>query len=662
MPAFDSEDALSTIKARGIDLPFIIVSGHIGEDAAVAAMRAGAHGYVPKDRLPRLGVVVRGALKDAADRAANGQRERDLEAIHAVAFAAGSMLDASRLAQFAVERAGDLLRADNVALYWWNSEPGVLERIARTAGSEDRSDLRLIPGEGLVGVAFARRETIIVDDYRMWLNSLPGSRSVLASAVATPLFIGDRAIGIFFVGSLTPRRFSPDEVRALSVLGAQVGPPIETSHLLAAAQHAAHYDALTGLPNRVLFVQRLRMQIKACTDGATTFAILYADLDGFREVNDALGYDGGNLVLQELGVRLRRISGIGDAVGRFGADEFGMILSVGSGIDEGRRAAEASLEFLREPFQVGQPVHLAVSIGIAVFPEHGRDAELLLRRAELAMFAAKHAQTRYRVYSGDLDPQGQKRLALAAELRHAIGANELALYYQPQIDCRTGSVVGAEALLRWRHPRRGLIAPLEFIPLAEQSGLILQVTPWVIEGAVRQLRSWREKGIDLRLAVNVAMRNLQDPSFLATVENLIAGSGMTPRSLTLEITEGTIMFDAQRTLGLLQRFREMDLGVAIDDFGTGYSSLSYLSRLPVDEIKIDKSFVMALEERGNRAIVEAVIELGRAFGVRVVAEGVKDHATWEAIVALRCPFAQGYYWSAPVPASEFDELLAKARA
>jgi EAL domain-containing protein (putative c-di-GMP-specific phosphodiesterase class I) len=203
---------------------------------------------------------------------------------------------------------------------------------------------------------------------------------------------------------------------------------------------------------------------------------------------------------------------------------------------------------------------------------------------------------------------------------------------------------------------------MEFIPLAEQSGLILQVTPWVIEGALRQLRSWREKGIDLRLAVNVAMRNLQDPSFLVTVENLIARSGMTPRSLTLEITEGTIMFDPQRTLGLLQRFREMDLGIAIDDFGTGYSSLSYISRLPVDEIKIDKSFVMALEERGNRAIVEAVIELGRAFGVRVVAEGVKDHAAWEAIVALRCPFAQGYYWSAPVPASEFDELLAKARA
>ena len=662
MPGFDSEEALSAIKARRLDVPFIIVSGHIGEDAAVAVMRAGAHDYVRKDDLSRLGVVVRSALKNAADRAASVQRERDLEAIHAVAFAAGSMLDTSRLAQFAVDRASELLRTDNAALYWWSAETRLLERIARNANTADRGIERLAPGEGLVGTAFARRETIVVDDYPTWRNRLPGARSALASAIATPLVIGDRVTGIFLAGSLTPRRFTPDEVRVLTVLAAEVGPPIETSHLVAAARHAAEYDALTGLPNRGLFGQRLQSQIEACTAAATTFALLYADLDDFRQINDAFGYDSGNAVLRELGVRLRRVSGIGDAVARFGADEFGMVFEAGTGVAEARRAAEGAVAFLGEPFQVGPlRVHLNVSIGIVVFPEHGRDAEVLLRRAELAMFAAKQTHTGYRIYSSDLDPQSQKRLALTGELRNAIGANELVLFYQPQIDCRSGSVVGAEALLRWRHPERGLVPPMDFIPLAEQTGLILQITPWVVEQALRQLQSWRQLGLDLRLAVNVAMRNLHDPGFLGTIERLIAGSGMTPRSLTLEITEGTIMLEPQRTLALLQRFRELQLGVAIDDFGTGYSSLSYLSRLPVDEIKIDKSFVMTMAEVGNRAIVAAVIEMGRAFGLRVVAEGVKDKATYETIVALHCPVAQGYYWSAPVPAGEFADLLARAR-
>jgi diguanylate cyclase (GGDEF)-like protein len=511
-------------------------------------------------------------------------------------------------------------------------------------------------------MTFVRRETVVIDDYQRWVNRLSHGISTFVSAVATPLFIGDRVTGVFVVGSLAQRTFTPDELRALTVLAAEVGPPIETSHLLAAAEHAASYDALTGLPNRALFAQRLQRQIAACTATSQSFALLYADLDDFREINDAFGYDSGNAVLRELGVRLRRISGIGDAVARFGADEFGLILGVGSGLDEARRAAEGALGFLHEPFEVGgQPVHLAVSLGIVAFPEHGHEGEVLLRRAELAMFAAKKSHSGYRIYSGELDPHSQKRLVMATELRRAIGADELTLYYQPQIDCGTGAVVGAEALLRWRHPQRGLVPPMDFIPFAEQSGLILQITPWVVEEALRQLRVWREKGLDLRLSVNIAMRNLHDPGFLSIIEKKIAGSGITPHSLTFEITEGTIMLEAERTLDLLQRFREMNLGVSIDDFGTGYSSLSYLSKLPIDEIKIDKSFVMDIAQIGNRAIVAAVIELGRAFGLRVVAEGVKDQATWETIEDLRCPVAQGYYWSAPVPASAFEELLARAR-
>jgi diguanylate cyclase (GGDEF)-like protein len=658
MPGFNSEDALRIIKAHGLDLPFIIVSGYIGEEAAVAAMRAGAHDYVPKTSLTRLGVAVRSALQDAAERSALRQRERDLEALHAVAFAAGRALDADRLAQFATERARELLACDTAALYWWRAAAGVLERIARSAMTSDPGIERVLPGTGMSGVAFVRREAVVVDDYASWANRLPAGTTSLVSAMATPLFIGDRVTGAFVIGSLTPRHFTPEEVRVLSVLAAEVAPAIESSHLLAEAQHAAHYDALTGLPNRVLFTERLTKQIEACSASGETFALLYADLDNFREINDAFGHDAGDTVLRELGVRLRGLGGIGDAVGRFGADEFGMVFPAGTGLAEAGRAAEGALDFLKQPFLVGQqPVHLAVSIGIVAYPAHGSAAETLLRRAESAMYSAKRSQTRYRIYSTELDPQSQRRIALASELRHAMRAGELVLYYQPQVECLSRVVVGAEALLRWRHPQRGLVPPMEFIPLAEQTGLILELTPWVVTEALKQARLWSQQELRLRLSVNVAMRNLHDPGFLDAVGTLLAASDVPPSSLTLEITEGTIMLEAQRALELLKGFRGMGVGVAIDDFGTGYSSLSYLSRLPTDEIKIDKSFVMGLSEPGNKAIVEAVTALGRAFDLRVVAEGVKDRETWDAMTMLGCSVAQGFHLSPPLPADAFEGWL-----
>jgi EAL domain-containing protein (putative c-di-GMP-specific phosphodiesterase class I) len=294
-------------------------------------------------------------------------------------------------------------------------------------------------------------------------------------------------------------------------------------------------------------------------------------------------------------------------------------------------------------------------MGIVIFPDHGIEAEALLEHAELAMFAAKRSQTRYRTYGAELDTHSQIRVALAADLRRALVANELVLYYQPQVDLVSGAVVGAEALLRWNDPHRGLVPPMHFIPLAEQSGLILEITPWVVKDALRQVQVWREGNLDLRVSVNVAMRNLHDPQFVENIEALVESSGVPARALTLEITEGTMMLEAERVLEVLHRFRKIGIGIAIDNFGTGYSSLSYLSRLPVDEIKIDKSFVMALAERGNRAIVESIIELGRAFDLRVVAGGLKNEATLQTMTELKCPVAQGFHFSAPIPAESFKE-------
>ena len=494
MPGFSSTHALQVIKARGLDIPFIIVSGYIGEENAVAVMRAGAYDYVPKTGLNRLGVAVRNARNAASERALLRQRERDLEALHAVAFAAGSALDAGRLATFASERARELLQTDTSSVYWWDPDTLVLDRIARSTTRTDEGIARLLVGDSMAGRAFEQREAMVVDDYPTWPHRSKDT-SAVRSGMAVPMFIGDRAVGAFTATSMVPRRFSASEIRVLSVLAAEVAPAIETSRLVAAAQYAASYDSLTGLPNRALFTARLEAQTAECAAQGRSFALIFADLDDFREINDAFGRDAGNAVLRELGVRLRGLGGVGDAVGRFGGDEFGMRFPPGSDVAFATRAAEAAIEFLKEPFVVeGQSVHLAASIGIVGFPEHGTTAEILLQRAEEAMVAAKRSRARHRVYTSDLDPHSQQRIALVTELRRAMTERQLVLHYQPQVDVPTGRIVAAEALLRWRHPHRGLVPPMDFIGLAEQTGLILELTPWVITAPAAWIRHFDARG------------------------------------------------------------------------------------------------------------------------------------------------------------------------
>jgi diguanylate cyclase (GGDEF)-like protein len=639
MPGLSSHDALQAVRTRTLDLPFILVSGHIGEEAVVEAMREGAHDYVPKTSLNRLGVAVRRSLQDASERATLRQRERDLEALHEVAFAAGRTLDSTRLAQFAVERAQELLHADGASLHRWDADAGVLRRIAssQNRGVDDATP-ELKPGQGVSGGAFERGEVVAV-----------------ANAMATPLFVGERIVGALSVASASPRRFTPQEVRVLSLLGSEVAPALEASRLLAEAQRAADYDAITGLRNRVSFLRRLDEQIRESAAQGTTFAVLYADIDRFREINDAFGHDGGDAVLRELGTRIAQTGADAlDRVARLGVDDFAFLLPAGSDVNGATRAAEDGIQFLREPFTLSeQPLHLSASIGIAAFPAHGVSAEELLRHAEAAMFAAKRTQARYAVYGAALDAQSQRKIALLGDLRRALEANELTLHYQPQVDFRTGRLVGAEALLRWWHPERGMVPPLEFIPVAEETGLIHQLTPWVLRHALEQQRAWQRAGLKLRMSVNVSMRNLRDPEFLAIVAGLIGATGVDAAMVTLEVTEGAMMLEATRTLDVLRRMRALGINISIDDFGTGYSSLAYLSRLPVNEVKIDRTFVMAVTTPGSRAIVRAVIDLGKVFELRVVAEGVKDEATWTELHSLGCDIAQGYYLSVPMPADDF---------
>jgi diguanylate cyclase (GGDEF)-like protein/PAS domain S-box-containing protein len=420
----------------------------------------------------------------------------------------------------------------------------------------------------------------------------------------------------------------------------------------AALAHQANHDALTGLPNRVLLNKRL---LEAIEHGQP-FALCILDLDGFKEINDTLGHDAGDLLLREIAGRLTRGIRPGDLVARLGGDEFALLLhSVEGSI--ATRVAEQLTGLLAHGFEVGgQRLDVRASVGIALQPTHGQDPATLLRRADMAMYVAKRSQMSCVVFAPELDEDSAERLTLLSELREAIETDQLVLYFQPKQDLSRGLVTGAEALVRWQRPDKGLIPPDRFVPLAEQTGLIGPLTDWVLREAVRQAYVWQRRQPDLRVAVNLSMRNLLDPNLADKVARLLEEW---PAQLDVEITESALMADPERALATLSALSDVGLRIAIDDFGTGYSSLAYLKRLPVDVLKIDRSFVRDLRANTNdRIIVRSTIDLAHNLGLRVVAEGVEDAVAAEVLREFGCDEIQGFYLSQPVPAREFEHWLA----
>jgi len=428
-------------------------------------------------------------------------------------------------------------------------------------------------------------------------------------------------------------------------------------------ERLALLDPLTGLPNRTLFLERLRAAIGAGANG-TSVAVSLIDLDRFKEVNDTLGHHSGDELLREFAVRLAGLVREGDCFARLGGDEFALLLfdlnDERPAVDIGERIARE----LEKPFLLNDlPIEIEVSIGTAFFPEHGRDVETLVRRADTAMYLAKRDRSGHCIWTADHEDSQPQQLALIGELRRALEERELVLHYQPQARLDDGHIVAAEALVRWNHPTRGLVGPSEFIPLAQHTGLIRPLTLYVIEEALRQCRCWREEGLDVCVAVNVAARNLLDLDFPESVRLLVAQSGLEPQALELELTETAVLTDPRRAADVLDELERIGVRLAIDDFGTGYSSLAYLNQLPVHRIKIDRSFVCTMIEDADRAaIVEATIELAQALGIEVVAEGVETPELWSRLSDLRCHFAQGYYLSRPAPADEITHWMRQTRA
>jgi diguanylate cyclase (GGDEF)-like protein len=408
-----------------------------------------------------------------------------------------------------------------------------------------------------------------------------------------------------------------------------------------------------------LFRDRIQTAILAAKRDGSRLAVLMMDLDRFKEINDSLGHYTGDALLREVANRLRHVVRASDTVARLGGDEFGLLLTAHSNHAAVTRVIDRIREALEQPVVLQElPLAIEASIGVSLFPVDAEDVDTLMQRADVAMYTAKRENAAYAYYdeaSDDFDPT---RLTLVAELRRAIEERELVLYYQPKAVLATAEVHSVEALLRWNHPERGLVLPNDFIPLAQQTGLIKPLTLFVVDEALGQCAAWLEQGLTLSIAVNLSMRNLLDVELPAQVQGLLEKWGVDPALLEFEITESTMIADPIRTKLILERLSSMGIRLSIDDFGTGYSSLAYLKRLPVNEIKIDRSFVMNMGvNEDDAAIVRSTIDLGRNLDLEVVAEGVETEEVWNQLSSLGCASAQGYYLSRPVPADTLLEWL-----
>jgi len=432
----------------------------------------------------------------------------------------------------------------------------------------------------------------------------------------------------------------------------------ERKRIEEALEHQALHDPITDLPNRTLVRDRLRQAILAARRRNTQVALLFIDLDRFKELNDTFGHQAGDVVLREVGERFVNAVRASDTVARLGGDEYAVLIPLAADREEATMVAHRVVESLREPFVVeGESAFIEASIGIVLCPEHGEDVQTLMRRADVAMYAAKRSGGGIQIYEQEKDLHSPGAIGLAGDLRHSVERGELVLHYQPIVDLATSRCVGVEALCRWQHPIRGLVAPAMFIPLAEENGFIRQIGIWTMQEAMRVIST--TNGTVPIMSVNLSMRNLRGTDLTSSLAEIFERTGVDPARLKVEITETAMMADAEHTLAVLGDLQRMGIRLSIDDFGTGYSSLAYLQRLPVDDIKVDRSFVLSmLKNSSDEAIVRSTIELAHSLGLRAIAEGVEDNATLDRLRALGCDLAQGYYLGRPMPLAQLTEWLA----
>ncbi len=595
------------------------------------------------------------------------ERQRLLERLSRITRSISHRASLQEVLDSITAGAADLIRDEIVSLRLVDrDEPYYMTIVSAFGINEDvlartrRSPVNV----GVGGRAIVEERLVVVESY----DDAEGTNDDymhdgVEAAMAAPVHESGEVIGSLLVASRrTGRRYSDHEQEMLLAFAEHASLALTDARTLDAV-HQAFHDSLTGLANRALFLDRLTHVLAQRDRERDGVAVLFLDLDRFKLVNDSLGHDAGDKVLVDVASRLRRCLRSGDTAARLGGDEFAILLEDGFAGEGAVQVAERIVAALQAPLVVqGREVFLDASIGIAFSGNDPVEGEELLRNADVAMYRAKHhGAGDYQVFEPSMHAEVLARLELEADLQHAIAQREFELHYQPILDLHTDRVVGCEALLRWRHPTRGTVPPLDFISLAEETGLIVPIGRWVLFEACRQARVWQdldEVGRDFVVTVNISPRQLAQPAFIDHVRDALRETRLPPERLVLEITETALLQDAAVAGATLDRLRELGTLLAIDDFGTGYSSLSYLQRFPVHVLKLAKPFVDDLAKPGgDPALARGIVELGRSLDMRVVAEGIERAGQREALRRMGCELGQGYYYARPAPHTEVSHML-----
>jgi diguanylate cyclase (GGDEF)-like protein len=605
--------------------------------------------------------------------AVQSQRYANLEKLYELTRKLACSPDLEDSMRVTLQEARQLVRSEESELVLFqgvdDAGPAVLVRLTSSGqlemstdemGGSDAVRARVVATEKGVVIA---RTTHDADD-RAYLQ-----RRGLMDLVAVPVFQGGAIVGTLAahnrLGDVSS--FDEEDAMVFATLAHHVGTAIENARLIerlrtevSQKEYQSLHDTLTGLGNRDLFVARTDDALRESRSGGWSVAVMLMDLNRFKDVNDTLGHHHGDLLLQQVARRIGTVLPEPGMIARLGGDEFVVLMPQIRNQGQAEEIALGIQAALQQPFMVDR-MQLAVTaaIGIAVAPEHGTEVSALLQHADIAMYNAKeNGDGGVEVYDSDHNRHSTRRLALAAELQTAISNGELEVFYQPKAELATGVLAGVEALVRWEHPKHGPIPPDEFVPLAEGTGQMRAMTALVLDRVLGQVAAWREVGIEMAVSVNLSVRSLIDLDFAGQLDALCGAHGVEPNVLLLEITETQMMADPARTIRMLERLASLGIELSVDDFGTGYSSLSYLQRLPVHEIKVDKSFVLSMTaDDANTKIVRSIVDLGHNLGLRVVAEGVEDRITWEALAALGCDIAQGFYLSRPLPGPQLTAWL-----
>ncbi len=630
LPDIDIETKLSWILEQSPNTPVIMISGTLGEERAVDMLKAGMEDFVCKDNLSRLVPAIHRALKNAQIR-----QEK--------------LISEERLRMWAT----------------------VFEHAAEGIFITDPDGLILEVNRTFTEIMGYTADEVVGNKPTQWKSGHHGRdfyQGIWVSLQETGQWRGEiwnrHKLGNTVIQWLTISavRGASGSVSHYVAMFSDISRLKQTEKQL---EFLAHHDVLTGLPNRMLFTARLEHAIEHAKRQQTILSVVFLDLDRFKHINDSFGHPAGDELLKEVAERLRREMRQEDTAARLGGDEFCLLLEEIKFPENAAIIAEKLLTSFQKPFRVAdQEIHMTPSIGISTFPRDGEDVATLLRNADSAMHQAKtQGSNGYAFYSTKLTTQAYEQVLLESALHKALKHRELHLYFQPQLEMDTGRLIGAEGLLRWEHPDMGMISPARFIPLAEETGLILEIGAWVIQAGCRQAKKWLEQGFVFgRLSLNISGCQIRHGRLLEDVERTLSETGLPAQYLELEVTECFIMEKADQSIEILSSLRDRGIRLSIDDFGTGYSSLAYLKRLPIHRLKIDQSFVRDIpDDSDDMAICRAVIALGQSLGLEIIAEGVETEAQLKFLLEHGCPLGQGFYFSRPIPARDFERWLINAQ-